>query len=278
MKTQYTMYLILIWGLWISETSQVTWARPKVDSSSSIQKATAKPASANHDQMSQDQTNQPSSDSNTTPFKEPQDFIESEQILSTNDLWKQDGLRVDLAYYDATVSGFAERPSGLIQGIHIGVGTRLDESWSLDGVLRYGLGKSGLGGLNFSGSISPTYHIYGFGLGLGVGVIGVDEQSEMRRDPYPELNNEVVASYTLPKDSATLSSCSGFGPMVLLNALYRFPVTTVFAFKVGAQIDLARLACEQDTDRVEPDSAQGIVIRQYWDRWSWSLFGGLSWR
>ena len=52
----------------------------------------------------------------------------------------------------------------------------------------------------------------------------------------------------------------------------------MFAFKVGAQVDLARLACEQDTDRVEPDSAQGIVIRQYWDRWSWSLFGGLSWR
>ena len=145
-------------------------------------------------------------------------------------------------------------------------------------MLRYGIGKSGLGGLNFSGSISPTYHTYGFGLGLGVGVIGVDEPSEMRRDPFPELNNEVVASYTLPKDSATLSSCSGFGPMVLLNTLYRFPVTTVFAFKVGAQIDLARLACEQDTDRVEPDSARGIVIRQYWDRWSWSLFGGLSWR
>ena len=66
--------------------------------------------------------------------------------------------------------------------------------------------------------------------------------------------------------------------MVALSTLYRFPITTVFAIKLGTQLDLAQLACEQDTDRIEPDTAQSIVIRQYWDRWSWSMFGGLSWR
>ena len=63
-----------------------------------------------------------------------------------------------------------------------------------------------------------------------------------------------------------------------LNLLYRLPISQIFGLKLGLQIDRARIACEQDTDRVEPDTAQGIVIRQYWDRWSWSWYGALTWR
>ena len=209
---------------------------------------------------------------------EPQTFVESEQLLSDRESWELSGLRVDLGSYQEFITGRSPAPSGSIKGVHIGVGARLDEEWSLSGALRYGVGSEGLGGLNFSGMVSGMYHRYGFGLGLGLGVIGVEEQPDTRPDPSPELANEIVASYTLPESSLPLSRCVGFGPLAALTALYRLPITSIFGLKIGAQVNLARLTCEQSTDRVEPDTAQGIVIRQYWDRWGWSLFGGLSWR
>ncbi len=206
------------------------------------------------------------------------EFVESEQILSTDQLWKSPGLRVDLAYVESYVTGLKGSPSGLIQGVHIGVGARLDPQWSLAGSLRYGVGSEELNGLNFSGLLSSVFHWHGLGLGLGVGAVGVDERRNARTDSYPSLSNDIVASYTLSKASPPISRCSGFGPLVALNALYRLPISQVFGLKLGIQLDRSRIACEQDTDRVEADTAQGIVIKQYWDRWSWSWYGALSWR
>ena len=216
---------------------------------------------------------------NSKPVKDNQiDFVESEQILSNTELWQGDGLRVDLAYVQAEVTGLNGSPNGLIQGIQIGIGTRLDPQWSLSGSLRYGVGREGLSGLNFSGLLSSIFHWHGLGLGLGIGVVGIDERPNARQEAYPTLSSEIVSSYTLPQANPPISRCSGFGPLMGLNLLYRLPISQIFGLKLGIQIDRARIACEQDTDRVEPDTAQGIVIRQYWDHWSWSWYGALTWR
>lgn len=220
----------------------------------------------------------PNKDSEIVNPIEPKEFVESEQIISTSELWKEEGLRVDLAYFESKVSGLYSSPNGLIQGVQIGLGTRIDQQWSLAGTLRYGVGSEGLSGLNFSGLLSTVFHWYGIGLGLGIGLIGVEERFNARADQHQVLASEIVASYTQAEHHPLLSRCVGFGPMTALTALYRLPITTVFGLKVGVNIDLARLACEQSTDRVEPDTAESIVIRQYWDRWSWSFFGGLTWR
>lgn len=187
-------------------------------------------------------------------------------------------MRVDLAYIETRVQGLNPSPSGLIQGIQIGLGTRLDSTWSLSTALVYGVGSEGLSGLNFSGHLSAIYHWYGVGFGLEVGLVGVDEREGARSERYPGLANEIVDSYTLTDSTAPLSYCSGFGPLTGLTLLYRLPLSTVFGLKLGTRLNRARLSCEQETDRVEPDQAQAIMIRQYWDRWSWSLFGGLTWR
>ena len=217
--------------------------------------------------------------SGTKTLQEDQiEFVESEQILSNTQLWQSQGLRVDLAYVETQVTGLKGSPSGLIQGIQIGIGTRLDTAWSLAGSLRYGIGREALSGLNFSGLLSSLFHWHGLGLGLGVGAVGIDERPNARQEAYLNLSNDIVSSYTLSQAEPPISRCSGFGPLVGINLLYRLPISQVFGLKFGAQIDRARIACEQDTYRLEPDTAQGIVIRQYWDRWSWSWYGALTWR
>ena len=208
----------------------------------------------------------------------PKKFIESEQIVDKETLWEQDGLRVDLAYHQTTVSGLNQSPNGIISGVHIGIATYLDSQWSLDSSFRYGVGSEGLSGLNFSGLLSTLFHWHGLGLGLGIGVVGVEERSSNRPNLHEQLSNQVVASFTQADTTPVLSKCVGFGPLAALNAVYRLPITSVFGLKAGTQIDIARIACALDTERVEPDTARPIVIKQYWDRWSWSFFGGLTWR
>ena len=220
----------------------------------------------------------PTSPSTKTLPEDQIKFVESEQILSNTQLWQSQGLRVDLAYVDAQVTGLNGSPSGLIQGIQIGIGARLDTTWSLAGSLRYGVGREALSGLNFSGLLSSLFHWHGLGLGLGIGAVGIDERPNARQESYLNLSNDIVSSYTLSQAEPPISRCSGFGPLVGISLLYRLPISQVFGLKFGAQIDRARIACQQDTYRLEPDTAQGIVIRQYWDRWSWSWYGALTWR
>ena len=141
----------------------------------------------------------PQTSINSKPLKEDQiDFVESEQILSNTELWQGDGLRVDLAYVQAEVTGLNGSPNGLIQGIQIGIGTRLDPQWSLSGSLRYGVGRETLSGLNFSGLLSSIFHWYGLGLGLGIGVVGIDERPNARQEAYPTLSSEICLLYTSP--------------------------------------------------------------------------------
>ena len=208
----------------------------------------------------------------------PPFFTESDLILSDGARWRSAGFRLGLGYYQSVMRGLGSTPSGEVNGVEIGLSARLDPDWSIDGEVRYGLGGGGLGGLVFSGMLSGAWHWFNLSAALGVGVAGHIEQSESRPDPYPVLMNEVVASYTLPERQPPLAQCVGFGPMTGLKISYHLPISQITAVHIGIRADLARVTCEQDTERVEPDTAQGIVIRQYWTRWSWSWVGGVAWR
>ena len=208
----------------------------------------------------------------------PQSFKESEQILSDTERWRSPGFRLGLAYHESVISGLDTTPSGEIRGVQIHLGARLEREWSIDGDLRYGVGRGALGGLIFSGMLSGAWHWLDLSVALGVGVAGYAEQADVRVNHYAMLMNEVVASYTLPQKSPPLAQCVGFGPMTGFKLSYQLPLTQITALQLGARVDLARVGCEQDTERVEPDTAQGIVLRQYWTSWSWSWLAGIAWR
>ena len=205
-------------------------------------------------------------------------FKESEQLVSTSAHWHNPGFRLGLGYHQSAVSGLNTAPSGEIKGIEVHLGARLEEDWSINGDFRYGLGKGSLGGLIFSGILSSAWHWRDLSVALGVGVVGYVEQQDVRDHPYASLMNEVVATYTLPEHRPPLAQCVGFGPMIGTRLGYQIPLTEIVALQLGVRIDLSRVTCEQDTGRVEPDTAQGIFIRQYWTSWSWSWLGGLVWR
>ena len=177
-----------------------------------------------------------------------------------------------------TYTGIESAPSSSIEGVQVGVGARLDPMWSVESALRYGGGSGERSGLAFSGLLSAIYHYRHLGVGLGVGVAGISELRDARLDPYGDLMSEVVASYTVASDRPPLSQCVGFGPLIGATLEYRFPLTSIMTLHIAARADRSRVACELSTDRVEPDSARGIVLRQYWEGWSWSWMGGLSWR
>ena len=209
---------------------------------------------------------------------DPQLFQESQEVFTDDEQWARSGFRLGLGYYQSTLSGFGASPSGIIDGVEIDVGARLDSAWSLSGALRYGVGSEELSGLIFSGMLTSAWHWGGLSLGVGVGVRGYIEQREARPNPHLSLMTDVIAPYTLSEDLAPLTRCVGFGPLSGLSLKYHFPISQITALTLGARVDASRVGCELETDRVEPDTAQGIYLRQYWTSWSWSWVGGFTWR
>lgn len=205
-------------------------------------------------------------------------FRESGEELDKNELWQSKGFRLDVGYFRGQHKGFSSAPSGTIQGVRFGLSTRFDERWSLMGALRYGGASDQLNGFVYSIATGPGIHWNWFTFGLIAGVTGLSEQPGARSSGDLERLSNLVSSYTLPEDGDPISACTGFGPLVGAVLHARYPLGAIFAVKLGARIELTRLTCELDTERVEPDTAEALTIRQLWSGWRWSMYGGLAWR
>ena len=206
-------------------------------------------------------------------------FKSTLQLKSDSATWDTSGFRVQLNFCGGDLLEGAPAPPSALLGVEFLIGARLDADWSMMTSLRYASASGGISGLSFSGLLEPTYHLWrGLTLSVGVGVAGVVESAEVRTDRNPEQTSIIVSSYTFPADAPLISSCTGFGGVTAARLGYWFTLSEITAIGVSARLDYQRIACEQSTDRVEPDTAEGIMRRQWWSQLGWSVSGGLSWR
>ena len=73
-------------------------------------------------------------------------------------------------------------------------------------------------------------------------------------------------------------ACSGVGVAGLLRASYLWVLGPLSATGFALQTDGQWTACVENVGRVEPDTAQSIVRRQWWSNAGGSLTWVISWR
>jgi hypothetical protein len=196
---------------------------------------------------------------------------------SDREAWTHPGFRLALGWAYGRMVGLDGAPDGRLQGPILRTGVRLDADWSLLGSLQYTVASGGLLGLRFAGTIEPTWHVTrSISLALGLGFGGLVE-GQARTGPEAPLGG-MGGSYTFPDASPPLASCSGIGVATLARAEWMYVLgprsSTGFAAEVGGQWT----GCVEDTNRVEPDTAEAVVRRQFWPHVAWTLAWVVAWR
>jgi hypothetical protein len=196
------------------------------------------------------------------------------------DAWLRSGLRLGLGLSYGQLEGFEGAPSGRLRGLLLRVGLRLDADWSVMASFNYQVASAhnGLSGLRFAGTIDPTWHAtrhLSLAVGLGFGGIVEGRTGRSDVDPLPSTLN---TSYTLPSGSPPLPSCSGVGGSALVRAEWTFVLGPRSATSLSVEGLGQWTGCVADTGRVEPDSGESIVRRQWWPHLGVSGAWGISWR
>jgi hypothetical protein len=196
------------------------------------------------------------------------------------DAWARAGFRLSLGLAYGHMAGLEGAPSGRLLGPFVRVGVRLDADWSLLASFQWeGASQAGgLSGLRFAGTIDPTWHATRhLSLALGLGFGGIVEGFSGRPNPSP-LPWELDTSYTFPSPSPPLPSCQGVGATGLLRADWSWVMGPRSATSLGLEALGQWTGCEESTGRVDTDTGQAIVRRQWWPHagvtGSWSL----TWR
>ena len=185
---------------------------------------------------------------------------------SDRDAWLRGGFRLSLGLTYGRLVGLEGAPSGRLLGPTIRVGLRLDADWSLFASFQYtgASADGGLSGLRFAGTIDPTWHATRhLSLALGLGFGGIVEGFTGRPDIEP-LPGTIETSYTFPSSSPPLPSCSGVGVAGLARAEWTIVLGPRTATVLGLEVLGQWTGCVEDTGRVEPDTGQAIVRRQWW--------------
>jgi len=185
---------------------------------------------------------------------------------SDRDAWLRSGFRLSLGAVYGRLAGLEGAPSGRLLGATVRLGLRLDAAWSVLASFQYAGASSpgGLSGLRFAGTIDPTWHATRhLALALGLGFGGIVEGRTGRPDVDP-LPDTIETSYTFPGASPPLPSCSGVGVAALARAEWTFVLGPRTATNLGLEAVGQWTGCVADTGRVEPDTGQAIVRRQYW--------------
>ncbi len=196
------------------------------------------------------------------------------------DAWRRSGFRMGLGVAYGDLVGLQGAPSGRLLGFLLRLGVRLDPDWSLLASLQYARASSagGIDGLRFAGTIDPTWHATShLSLAVGLGFGGIVEGSTSRPDVSP-LPGELSSSYTFPGPSPPLPSCSGVGIAALARAEWTIVLgprsATSFAIEAVGQWT----GCVDDTGRVDLDTGQAIVRRQWWPHTGGTVQWGFTWR
>jgi hypothetical protein len=185
---------------------------------------------------------------------------------SDRDAWMRGGFRLSLGAAYGRLVGLEGAPSGRLLGATVRLGLRLDAAWSVFASFQYASASAagGLSGLRFAGTIDPTWHATrNLSLALGLGFGGIVEGPTGRPDVDP-LPGTIETSYTFPRPSPPLPSCTGVGVAGLARAEWTFVLGPRTATGLGVEALGQWTGCVADTGRVEPDTGQAIVRRQWW--------------
>jgi hypothetical protein len=204
--------------------------------------------------------------------------------LPTEDVataWRRPGLRLQIGAGYGEFAGLDGAPSGRLIAAIVRIGMRLDADWSLLASFQYASAsaRGGLSGIRFSGTLDPVWHVTNrVELAVGFGFGGIVEGNTGRTDPNAMQRSGLNDSLTYPTASPPLPSCSGVGVATHGRATWMRPLgpisATGFALEVGAQWT----GCVDNTGRVEPDTAQPIVRRQWWPHVGGTLEWLVTWR
>jgi hypothetical protein len=196
------------------------------------------------------------------------------------DAWRRAGFRMGLGVAYGDLAGLEGAPSGRLLGVLARLGVRLDTDWSLVASLQYARVSTagGLDGLRFAGTIDPTWHVtQHLSLAVGLGFGGIVEGSTSRPDVMP-LPGTLANSYTFPRPSPPLPSCSGVGAAALARAEWTIVLGPRSATTFALEADGQWTGCVDDTGHVDLDSGQAIVRRQWWPHAGGTFQWGFSWR
>jgi hypothetical protein len=195
-------------------------------------------------------------------------------------LWRKPGFRFGLGVAYGRFFGIGGPPDYQLIGPTIRAGLRLDEDWSLLGSLQY-LYASGAGdmrGLRFAGTVEPTWHATAhLSLAAGIGFGGIIESNTGRANPDPQPST-LDSSYTFPNAKTPIPDCNGIGVAGLLRAQWMWVMGPRSATGLALQFDGQWTGCQEDTGRLEPDTARPIVRRQWWPHLGGSLTWEIQWR
>ena len=197
---------------------------------------------------------------------------------SDREAWTRPGFRLELGAAYGRLVGLDGAPDGRLLGPILRTGVRLDADWSLLGTLQYTAARGGLSGLRYAGTIEPTWHVTrALSLAIGLGFGGIVEGRTKREDPEPPLG-AMSGSYTFPDASPPFASCKGTGIATLARAEWLHVIGPRSASGFAAEVGGQWTGCVQDTNRVEPDTAEPIVRRQFWPHLSATLAWVIAWR
>ena len=194
--------------------------------------------------------------------------------------WQRPGFRLGLAFGYGELTGLRGAPSGRLLAGTLRAGVRLDAQWSLAASFQYALAsRTGeLAGLRFAGTVDPTWHVTpSLSVALGFGFGGIVETSTGRMDASP-LPGEIESSYTFPDASTPLAACSGVGAAGLARVEYAYVIGPRTAANVALELVGQFTGCIADTGRVEPDTGDAIVRKQWWPHAGATLALGVTWR
>lgn len=194
--------------------------------------------------------------------------------------WLAPGFRLQLGALFGELHGLGGAPRGLLYGVLLRVGTRLDERWSILGSFQYALASAtdGLSGMRFMGTLEPTWHVSRHvSLAAGVGFAGLVESRTGRDDPEP-LASTLDTSYTFVDARNPLPRCSGIGVAALGRADYTLVLGSRSSMGLALELSGQWTACVEDSGRVEPDTARPIVRRQWWPHLGGTVAWFVGWR
>jgi hypothetical protein len=194
--------------------------------------------------------------------------------------WQRPGFRLGLGFTYGEFHGLRGAPSGRLLGVTLRAGLRLDRAWSLVTSFQYASAArtGGLAGLRFAGTIDPTWHVTSrFALAFGFGFGGIVEGSSARPDADP-LPDAIETSYTFPDASTPIHSCSGVGAAALTRGEWGYVLGPRAQLTLDLEVTGQWTGCVDDTGRVEPDTGQAIVRRQWWPHAGATFTLGVAWR
>ena len=194
--------------------------------------------------------------------------------------WQRPGFRLGLGVTYGELRGLRGAPSGRLLGAKLRVGVRLDADWSIVTSFEYASAArdGALSGLRFAGTIDPTWHVTpSLSVAAGFGFGGIVEGRPTRMDAEP-LPGTIESSYTFPDASTPIASCSGVGAAGLLRGEWGYVLGPRSQATIGLEVVGQWTGCVDDTGRVEPDTGEAIVRRQWWPHAGATATVGVTWR